>query len=478
MKIKQNGPRAKNWERHLLLQNFLLLLCTFLAVWALLSVLVSVFNVDPVTIPDGKKVLKALVHAVALKFPAPIEELLNGSAILEILGTIGLLTVAGPLLAITEQRVLGERIGALVKWAYPWFFTYYFSSFIVTILLGIYAAAKDNNKTAIALTFVTVLIGTGFILWVCHIFLIPGKRRERLALTYYANRLLSCSENHAQEDVKAHLLQCRQLMLKLAGALARREAEGRELWAENIRELWICCAWQCQKAQKCLGVAHPQEKLTNYCCQLAKEFWTRLSQQAGMSLSHLELLPALLFSYAPSRKPDQEEIKIDCQVEDYLAAGLLFTEAFQQAGENQDWQTPYQILCDLYCGKDEWTDRGRTAFKKLSWGLAWMAVLHSAYETKADFRFLRELYYRGSLERMSFEEEQKIRNFLKLFRRFYWQKTRFQDGVNVANAGPVDYTTRILDFLQVYLDDPQKILGIDPEDDFAVIQEVLLKEDM
>lgn len=477
MKATWNGSRVKVWKRHLLLQGFLRVLCASLAVWALLSVLISVFNVEPLTIPDDKEILKMLVYVATLKFPTPIEKLLNGPAILEVLGTIGLLTVVGPLLAITEQRVIGERIGTLVGWAYPHFFAFYFSSFIVTMLLGIYTAVS-NNKTAIALTFTAVLMGTGFILWVCCVFLIPGKRRERLALTYYANRLLLCPKNCTQKDVKAHLLQCRQLMLKLAGALARRETEGRALWAESIRELWICYAWQCQNAQERLGIAQPQEKLTNYCCLLAKDFWTRLSQQAGMSLSQLELLPALLFSYAPSRKIDQEEEKRDHQVEDYLAAGLLFTEAFQQAGVDRAWRAPYQILCDLYCGKDEWTDGGRTAFKKLFWGLAWMAVLHSAYETKADFRFLQELYYRGNMGQMSPNEEKEIQNFLKLFHTFYQQKTRFQDSVNVANAGPVDYTTRILDFLLLYLDDPQKISKVDPEDNLVVIREVLLKEDM
>lgn len=484
MKAKRNDFRAKAWKRHLLLQNLLPTLCLLLAAYAVFSLLISAFTAD-IQIPDDTRVLKALARAAVLKFPTSVEMLLDGSAISGVLMTIGLLTVIGPLLAITEQRVLGERIGRLVQWAYPLFFAFYFCVFIFTTLLGVYAASvgEDENKTAIALTSAAVLMGTGFILWVCCIFLIPGERRERLALTYYAHKMILVKKKATQKSAKVHLWRTRQLMLKLAGALARRETEGRELWADSIWGLWVHCAKQCEDAWKILDADGFRAAATDHCCLLAKKFWELLSKQAEMPLAQLELLPALLFTSNSSQMPAGEEENLEWdenarKAENYLTAGLLFTEDFQQAGADQAWQVPYQILCDLYCGKREWTDRGRTTFRKLFWGLAWVAMLHSAYETPADFRLLRELYYRGGMGQMLSEEEEEIRSFLKMFRAFYQRETRFQDGINVTDAGPVDYATRISDFLQLYHDNSWENVPIDPRDDLNAVRVVLLKEDM
>lgn len=482
MKAKRNDFRAKAWKRHLLLQNLLPTLCVLLAAYAFFSLFISTFTAD-IQIPDDARVLKALARAAVLKLPASVEMLLDGSAISGVLMTIGLLTVIGPLLAITEQRVLGERIGRLVQWAYPLFFAFYFCVFIFTTLLGVYAASvgEGENKTVIALTFAAILMGTGFILWVCCVFLIPGGRRERLALTYYAHKMILVKKKATRKSAKVHLRRTRQLMLKLAGALARREIEGRELWADSIWGLWVRCAKQCEDAWKILDADRFQEAAADHCCLLAKKFWELLSKQTEMPLARLELLPALLFSREPSQPPNGEEENWEAkglQAENCLVAGLLFTEDFQQAGTDWTWQVPYQILCDLYCGKHEWTDRGCTTFRKLFWGLAWMAMLHSAYETPADFRFLRELYYRGGMGQMPSEEEEEIRSFLKMFRAFYQRKTRFQDGINVTNAGPVDYTTRISDFLQLYQDNSRENVPIDLWDDLDAARVVLLKEDM
>lgn len=438
---------------------------------------------------------------------------LDGPAIKDVLGTIGLLAiVGGPLLGVTEQRVLGERIGTLVKWAYPSFFKFYFSLFIIATLMGIYAASVDKNGVAIAMALAAVLVGTGFILWVCYIFLIPGERRERLALTYYGDQLTLFREKNAwrvaggdstdQKAARSYLLRSRRLMLKLANALARREAEGRESWTENIRELWMYYAQQCgeawkylsaaqlqeaqefldatqpQEAQEFLDVTQPQEALTDYCCLLAKEFWELLPRQAGKPLPQLEILPAMLFSYAPSRPLEEGEKRKDRQVEDYLVAGLLSMEAFGQAGEELTWQGPYQILCDFYCGRKEWTKNGRAAFKKLFWGLAWIMVVHSVYEVRANFRFLRELYYRGNMERMTLGEENDVRSFLELFHNFYLRSTRFQDGVSVGGAAPVLYEDKLCDFLLPYLGGSQEILEINLMDDLAVIRKILLEEEI
>lgn len=487
MKVERHASRALTWKRRLWLQRFFLMLCVFFALWALLSVLSPVL-INALEIPNDSHVLRILTDAAVLR---PVAGLLDGSAIAEVLGAIGLLSIVGPLLAITEQRVLGESIGTLVGWAYPQFFLFYFCCFIFTTLLGIYTATAKNNRAAIALTFTATLIGTGFILWVCCVFLIPGERRERLALTYYEDRMTLREKGIfprlrrkeiTQDTARDHLQRTRLLMLKLAGALARREAEGRPLWTENVRELWVRCAEQCEAAQRILNAAQPQEAAANYCCLLAKKFWELLSKQTGMPLSQLELLPALLFSRISSQPSmgteDQAREKKELQAENYLAAGLLFTEAFHQAGEDQAWQAPYQLLCELYRGRNEWTDGGFLAFKKLFWGLAWIMVVHSMYETKADFCFLRELYYRGKMDQTSPAEEDELRSFLALLHKFYLQNTRFQDGISVGSAGPVYYEIRLLDFLLPYLDNPQEIGMVDPADDLAAVRRIVLKEGM
>lgn len=466
MKAERPVSGAHVWKRRLWLQRLFLTLCVFLALWALLSTFLP-------------------VCMSALEKSELAGDLLCGNAIVEVLGTIGLLSIVGPLLAITEQRVLGERIGALVKWAYPEFFTFYFCCFIFTTLLGIYTASVDKNKTAIALSFAAVLMGTVFILWVCGIFLIPGKRRERLALTYYADQMILREERMSprksgisQKAARAHLFRTRLLMLKLAGALARREAEGRALWTENIWELWGRCAEQCGAAQRLLGITRPQEATADYCCLLAKKFWKLLSKQAGMPLSQLELLPALLFSRTSSCPPGVEGEEKNLQAENYLVAGLLFTEEFHQSGADQRWQVPYQLLCELYRGRSEWAEKGRIVFQKLFWGLAWIMVVHSVYGEKADFYFIRELYYRGEIWQISPVEEEELRSFLDLFHKFYLRNTRFQDGVSVGSSGPVYYETRLLDFLLLYRNNPPEIGEIDTTDDLAVVRRIVLKEEM
>lgn len=472
----QHGSGASAWRRSLRLQWGFALVCFFL-------VMIAVFALFfPERLPGF------------LRVPARLESYLNGNAVVEILGTMGLLAiVGGPLLGVTEQRVLGERIGTLVTWAYPIFFRFYFVLFIISTLLGIYAAAAGGNRTPVFFALAVVLPGTCFILRVCYVFLVPGVGRERLALTYYMNQLTlrekrpllrPSGKELSPEAARAYLLRSRLLMLKLAGALARREAEGRALWTENIRALWARCAGQCEAAQELLDDRHPQAA-ADHCCLLAKKFWELLSRQAEMPLSQLELLPALLFSRVPSQPPageseeEREERKKrekrELQAEHCLAAGLLFTEAFHQAGTDYAWQAPYQLLCEIYQGRDEWVDKkSRIAFKKLFWGLAWIMVVHFVYERKANFRFLRELYYRGEMYQTSPAEEEELRGFLALLHKFYLRNTRFQDGISTG-GGPVYYETKLLYFLEVYLDNPREI---DVEDDLAVVRAIVLKEEM
>lgn len=446
-------------KRHLHFLKLLYLLCTALTLVSLIT-----FFCPSVLI-------------ITQKFSAPVLQLFNKPAVVAVIGAVGApAVVMGSLLGVTEQQVYGERIGTLLNWGYPHFFKLYFFLFIPSVLLGIYEGSVGTRRLPVALILITILIETLFIVYVCYIFLVPGKARECLALTYYAEFMewsTQKADSLSAENARAKLRQNRQMMLKLAGALARRESEGRAFFPGNILALWISCMKSCGTAEQMLTDNRAKINREDYCCLLAKEFWESLSRKSGKPLQQLEILTAMLFSH-PVRGGD------DIRMENYLAAGLLFTSVFRQAGEDRNWGEAYQILCDLYLYRGEWTQTGHTAFKKLFWGLVWIMAVHSAYDAPAMFTDIRELYRRAEIGETSKSELDEIQRFLKMLRHFYLRNSSFGDGIYTRNGYQVSYETQMQGFLAVYFGmvETDVFLNVNLEDDLGVLKGILSREEI
>ena len=111
-------------------------------------------------------------------------------AVQKVSTTIGVTAIALTwLINANQQKVYGVSIGTLLRWAYPGFFRFYFTIFLSLFLVCTHScsAASSNIhiQVAMALSYIGVLSGTIYFLYIAYTFVLNFERRQDIALSYH-----------------------------------------------------------------------------------------------------------------------------------------------------------------------------------------------------------------------------------------------------------------------------------------------------
>lgn len=416
------------------------------------------------TVFPGPEWQDASSHPIASAVLKWMDGVVHQDALTAIISTIGVSAIAiAWLIGVTGQTVCGERIGVLVKWAYPWFFYFYFVIFLLTLFVGIYTGKLGAQRFPTLTAAIGLITGAVFIGRVCYVFVINFKARERIAYTYYHQLFQYKPGKSMADDFK---LQCERAILRITKHTAQLETSGEYIPDGTIFSLWSACIENYRKASA--GTAEDSvagHGLDMSCCAMGEQFWDSLiPAQRRIPLRQDFLL------YLNRRDAGAEANGLShLNCENHLIAGLLLKLAHAHKADDLIWKDACSLLFDLHLYLQEWgsAEPLPAAFHKLFWGLVWIMCVESAFnpsdvdggnqKTEAEFEIVGELCRRAGITKKANTEDEKtdcIRDFLNAFSDIYCREHGYQNGTyGRGSFGRMSYDETIFNYLGIGLDD-------------------------
>lgn len=462
------------WHRLTGLLNFIYILCTLLLLGAIGTFLLSDF-IPPIPLPPW------------------LDGIIKRDAVVAVINTVGVTAIViAWLINITDQTICKERIGVLINWAYPGFFLFYFTIFLMTVLCGVYMGNASQRRLPILLVAAGITLGVALIARVSYIFLFSYEKRNQIAFTFHE---LQLKDTH---DANTSYTRQR-IMIQAASITAEREENCEEIHADEIYELWKTCVTTCCKKGESSREGDNPIGMSHDYCRLAERFWESLIPKAGVPYQQ-ETFLNLLVSENIDRTSSEEDDSI-CY--NHLLAGFLFMLARKHDVEDHSWEFAYQVLTDLFLEIQDNEFQCGLSFMKLFWGLALIMGIESAFNHPAQFDLCLELsnrlHVKEFLKRANLLDEanmldknntgknfppvkdtdtqarkqaEKIKTFLAGLRCVFLREFGYGGGIYVEGQ-KVSYKDQMKGFLN---EGASELYTKDPTDDMAVVCWLLRKE--
>lgn len=351
-----------------------------------------------------------------INVPRWLDDIIKREAIGAVISAVGVTAIViAWLINITDQTVCGERIGVLINWAYPGFFFYYFTVFLMTVLCGAYVGGAADRRLPVSLAALGIVLGVALISRVSYVFLLSYEKRDRIAFTYHVAQLRKPKYprlermkrvpfvgeyvgrylKYIEATPRDFLYVCRRVMMRIADIAGMREANCEDICSNEIWELWKTCIKEYREEEKNLPNAHSnssaeEDRSTNLsrgCCRLTERFWRVLTQKSGIPC-HQEVFLNDIISEAMPRSDGtaEEEICLD-----HLLAGFLIMLVHDNCADDSSLETSCQTLTDLLLEVQGEGKQCSLSFWKLFWGFALIMAIRSAFGETASFHVILEL---------------------------------------------------------------------------------------
>lgn len=462
------------WHRWTGLLIFIYILCFLLLVGAIGTFLLS-DSIPPIPLPPW------------------LDRMIKRDAVVAVINTVGVTAIViAWLINITDQTICKERIGVLINWAYPGVFLFYFTSFLMTVLCGVYMGNASERRLPILLVAAGITLGVALIARVSYIFLFSYEKRNRIAFTFHE---LQLKGTHG--DNTSYTRQ--RIMIQAASIAAEREENCEEIHADEIYELWKTCVTACCKKGDSSKVGDHPIGMSHDNCRLAERFWETLIPKAGVPYQQ-EIFLNILVSEKIYRNSSDED---DAICYNHLLAGFLFMLARKHDADDYSWEFAYQVLTDLFLEIQDDKSQYGLPFMKLFWGLALIMGIESAFNYPAQFDMCLELSNRlhikeflkranlfdetKMLDKNNTEEEfsttegtdtqarnqaEQIKTFLAGLRCVFLREFGYSGGICIEGQ-KVSYKDQMKSFLN---EGASELYTKDPTDDMAVVCWLLRKE--
>lgn len=316
-----------------------------------------------------------------ITLPPWLDAMIERDAVVAVINTVGVTAIViAWLINIADQTICKERIGALINWAYPRFFLFYFTIFLMTVLCGVYMGNASQRRLPILLVAFGITLGAALIARVSYIFLFSYEKRNRIVFTFHESQLKEALTTDASYTRQ-------RIMIQAASIAAEREENCEDIHADEIYELWKTCVTEYCKEEdspregdKPIGMSHDN-------CRLAERFWEVLIPKAGVPCQQ-EAFLNILVSEKIVQNPMVEN---DVVCYNHLLSGFLFMLARKHDPDDRSWEFACQVLTDLYLEIQDDEPRRSLSFMKLFWGLALIMGIESAFNHFAQFDMILEL---------------------------------------------------------------------------------------
>ncbi len=309
-----------------------------------------------------------------INLPPWLDKIIQRDAVVAVINTIGVTAIViAWLINITNQTICKERIGVLINWAYPGFFLFYFSVFLVTVLCGVYLGNGSQRRLPIILVAFGIILGVFLIGRVSYIFLFSYKKRDRIAFTYHEAQMKNADPSALSYTMK-------RIIIQAANIAAEREVNCEDIHIDEIYELWKTFVTEHRKNYP-PALANDMEQ---DCCRLARRFWEVLIPKSESPCQQEIFLNALTSGTIVRT----HNTKDDLECCNYFLAGFLLMLARQHKKEEHSWESACQVLTDLLL---EIKFKSSVSFQKLFWGLALIMAIDSAFNHSARFDMILEL---------------------------------------------------------------------------------------
>lgn len=428
-----------------------------------------------------------------IPLPLWLDEMIKRDAVVAVINTVGVTAIViAWLINITDQAISKERIGVLINWAYPGFFLFYFTIFLMTVLCGVYMGNASQRRLPILLVATGIILGVALIARVSYIFLFSYEKRNRIAFTFHEMQLKDTHGDNASYTQQ-------RIMIQAASIAAEREENCEEIHADEIYELWKTCVTECCKiGDSSNGGDNPISMSRDY-CRLAERFWDVLIPKAGVPHQQEAFLNILVLE----KIAQNPEVENDSICYNHLLAGFLFMLARKHDADDHSWEFACQVLTDLFLEIQNDESPCNLSFMKLFWGLALIMGIESAFNHSARFDMILELSNRllikeflkkanlleeaGMLDKNNAwkdlqpaedantrerDQAEHIKTFLAGLRCVFLREFGYGSGIYVGGQ-KVMYKDLMKGFLNEGL---SELFTKDPTDDMAVVCWLLRKE--